>query len=134
MRVQTSKSLFLLHKLSGALIGLYGLVLLMLFTFTLFWNNKGASSMWEKSTMDWLLVIWLAVSVSVIFYGARICMFSKRRTYHPLLLVGGVLLVNIILLVARSSGEAVMYLSVPHLIAGVGVILWFGALINERSQ
>jgi len=130
----TNRGSLMLRKLSGVFVGLYGLMLLILFAFAFLWDNKGASGTWEKSTADWLLIIWLAISALVVLYGASHCMFSQRRTYVPLLLVGAVLLVNIVLLVIRSSGEAVMYLGVPHLIACVGVVLWLGTEINERKQ
>lgn len=133
MEARSSTNL-LLHKISGVLVGLYGVVLLILFSFTFFWNNKGASSIWEKSYADWLLVTWLAVATIIVLYGAIYCLSNKVKTRLPLLFVGVVLFVNVILLVARSSGEAVMYLGVPHLIAGLGFVFWLAADYFERKQ
>lgn len=129
-----SRANLLLHKISGMLVGLYGLALLILFLFTFFWSNKGATSIWEKSYADWLLVIWLATAAITVLYGAVYCLSHKTKTHLPLLFVGVVILVNVILLVARSSGEAVMYLGIPHLIAGLGFVFWLAADYFERKQ
>ena len=129
-----SRANLLLHRISGILVGLYGLALLILFLFAFFWNNKGATSIWEKSYADWLLVIWLAIASITILYGAVYCLSKKTKTRLPLLVVGVVILVNVILLVARSSGEAVMYLGVPHLIAGLGFVLWLASDYFDRKQ
>lgn len=129
-----SRANLILHNISGILVGLYGLALLILFLFTFFWNNKGATSIWEKSYVDWLLVIWLAIAAITVLYGAVYCLSKKTKTHLPLLVVSVVILVNVILLVARSSGEAVMYLGVSHLIAGLGSVLWLAADYFERKQ
>jgi hypothetical protein len=133
MRSGTS-AILLLRRISGVLVGLYGVELLILFLFTFFWNNKGAASIWEKSYADWLLVIWLAAATIIVIYGSASCLSKETKTRLPLLFVGVVLLVNVILLVARSNGEAVMYLGVPHLMAGLGFVFWLVADYFERKQ
>jgi hypothetical protein len=123
-----------LHTLSGVCFGLYGVALLIIFSFVFFWDNKGATSIWEKSYTSWLQVIWLSVAAIVVLYGAARCLSEEENKLVPMLFVGFVFLVNVYLLVARSSGEAVMYLGVPHLIAGLGFVFWLAADYFERKQ
>jgi hypothetical protein len=127
-------AILLLRRISGVLVGLYGVELLILFLFAFFWNNKGAASIWEKSYADWLLVIWLAAATTIVVYGSAGCLSKETKTRLPQLFVGVVLLVNVILLVARSSGEAIVYLGVPHLMAGLGFVLWLVADNIERNR
>ncbi|MHB8747064.1 MAG: hypothetical protein ACYC7I_11170 [Gammaproteobacteria bacterium] len=128
MTQATSNAKFIfMRKLSGVLIGLYGLALVILFFSVLFWNNKGAGSVFEKSAEDWVLVMWLAISALIVLRGAVSCLFKLHSTCIPLLFVTLVTLINAVLLVARSSGEAVTYLGLPHLVAGVGIVLGLSA-------
>jgi len=120
----------MLYKLSGVLIGLYGLVLFMLFSFSLLWDHKGATSMSDNTATDWVLILWFVVSIPIIFYGSKNCFLKKHATtYTPLFLVGFIVSVNTILFLVASVGGIFIWL---HLIPGIGVFLWFG--INKWGQ
>ena len=121
-----------MRQISGFILSLYGIALSFLFIFSLFWDNKGAKSIWDKSTEDWITVGWFGISLIVVFYGAFVCMSNKRRAFILFWLVVCIVTVNIYLFVLLA--QTVSYFSVPHLIVALSVVLWGFEEFTEQKQ
>lgn len=69
--MDVSYFLQLLKKIAGIAIGFYGVFLLIIFMFVLFWDNKGIINFWEKSIGDWFFLLYVGVSATVVLYKAK---------------------------------------------------------------
>jgi len=113
-----------LRNLFCVSLALYGMLVLLLFLIALLWDNKGAESVWDKSIVDWMTVVWLALSSSLILYASRWCILGRRASPFFLLLVGIAIVLNMTTLLSGAEGDALLYLGLPHFLGVIGVLGW----------
>jgi hypothetical protein len=122
------------RKVSGILIGLYGIALAALTVFSFLWDNKGAKSVWDKSVIDWLFVIWLLIATTLVFYCAAYCYTKKGNSRFPLFIVGVIFLAHLLFVLVEAQGDALSYLGIPHVFIGLGFMMWLGVTSYEKKQ
>ena len=101
----------------------YLLQLLVFSLFVLFWDNKGAGSMWDKSTKDWVTFAWLASCTVPVGLSVLVSLTGKKS-----LMLLGILCLTILInggyVVLNAQEEAAPSLGYPIVSGLLGACIW----------
>lgn len=94
------------------------------------WDNKGTISVWDKSTSDWAILIWLAVASIIVWLGVAKCSSLKYKGKFFLYLLCTILFLHALVVIFTAKNEAIYYLGIPHLFLALGIYIWWFAIEN----
>ena len=113
------------RNLAALIFSFYALVTFFFAIFILMWNNKGATSILDKSITDWLSLFWL-LSVSVLsFLSATHCYSKKHIKYILLIGLVAVIVVNMVYVSSWGQEQPLLYYGVVHGVVLIGCGLWW---------
>jgi hypothetical protein len=107
------------------IFSLYALVTFFLASFVLMWNNKGAASIWDKSSNDWVSLLWLLTVSIISSLSARHCYRNKHINYILLICLLIAVIVNMAYVFSWGQDQALLYYGLVHGVVLVGCGLWW---------
>ena len=121
----------MIRIISIALIFFYGVLHSAALAFIFLWDNKGASTIWEKSIHDWFIVLWLFVSGAVIWISIFKIVFRAIKSKNYIYLMGLIVVVQLVYLFLTVGVDGGMNIFIPSVILGSGVALQFVSRVEK---
>ncbi|WP_461480703.1 hypothetical protein [Porticoccus sp.] len=122
------------RTIAAMLIAVYGLAISFLTYFMFMWDNKGAKSIWDKSIIDWAVIIWLIAASLVVWYAVIKCVSTKYIRLSVLYVLAVIFIAHLLMMAIQAQNEAIYYLGAPHLFLGLGLYLWWRSVGNAKAK